>query len=215
MRNLEIFWFEDVNALNEPVLFFPLVGRISMRQFFILGIAAIFSYLIFLNTHNILSIIPLGIGAFLAFTKPKVATTEQMIVCFILFLIRKYCCNNKRTKSTKFPNSSKKINLADSLIEISQEDKIKTITLSDLSRPYRFKVKLFGPTGKVLSNKKSRVYLDGTYLDTLTTDINGELETIIVPKTPGFKKISINSDEQIEPIFFETIEIKTNTKNLA
>ncbi len=218
MRNLEILWFEDVSALNEPVLSFPIIGRISMRQFFILGLASLISYLIFSSSHSIFAVIPEGIGAFLALTKPKVTSSEQMVISMVLFFMgRHYGTGNKKkkAKSKKLSSSSKKLGLACSLIEDSQENEIRTITVSDLSRPYRFKVKLVGPTGKVLANKKSKVYLDGTYLDALTTDINGELETIIIPKTQGKKNITVCVDEQIEPVFLETIEVKIHQENLA
>ncbi|SMH71271.1 hypothetical protein [Candidatus Nitrosotalea okcheonensis] len=218
MRNLEILWFEDVSPLNEPVLSFPIIGRISMRQFFILGLASMISYLIFSSSHGIIAVIPEGIGAFLALTKPKVTSSEQMVISMVLFFMgRHYGTGNKKkkAKSKKLSSSSKKLGLAESLIENSQENNIRTITVSDLFRPYRFKVKLVGPTGKVLANKKSKVYLDGTYLDALTTDINGELETIIIPKTPGKKNITVCVDEQAEPVFLETIEVKTHQENLA
>ena len=218
MRNLEILWFEDVSALNEPVLSFPIIGRISMRQFFILGLASMISYLIFSSSHSIFAVIPEGIGAFLALTKPKVTSSEQMVISMVLFFMgRHYGTGNKKkkAKSKKLSSSSKKLGLACSLIEDSQENEIRTITVSDLSRPYRFKVKLVGPTGKVLANKKSKVYLDGTYLDALTTDINGELETIIIPKTQGKKNITVCVDEQVEPVFLETIEVKIHQENLA
>ena len=218
MRNLEILWFEDVSALNEPVLSFPIIGRISMRQFFILGLASMISYLIFSSSHSIFAVIPEGIGAFLALTKPKVTSSEQMVISMVLFFMgRHYGTGNKKkkAKSKKLSSSSKKLGLACSLIEDSQENEIRTITVSDLSRPYRFKVKLVGPTGKVLANKKSKVYLDETYLDALTTDINGELETIIIPKTPGKKNITVCVDEQVEPVFLETIEVKIHQENLA
>lgn len=218
MRNLEILWFEDVSPLNEPVLSFPIIGRISMRQFFILGLASMISYLIFSSSHSIFAVIPEGIGAFLALTKPKVTSSEQMVISMVLFFMgRHYGTGNKKkkAKSKKLSSSSKKLGLACSLIEDSQENEIRTITVSDLSRPYRFKVKLVGPTGKVLANKKSKVYLDETYLDALTTDINGELETIIIPKTQGKKNITVCVDEQVEPVFLETIEVKMHQENLA
>ena len=189
-----------------------------MRQFFILGLASMMSYLIFSSSHSIFAVIPEGIGAFLALTKPKVTSSEQMVISMVLFFMgRHYGTGNKKKKAKgkKLSSSSKKLGLAVSLIADSQENEIRTITVSDLSRPYRFKVKLVGPTGNVLANKKSKVYLDGTYLDALTTDINGELETIIIPKTPGKKNITVCVDEQVEPVFLETIEVKTHQENLA
>ncbi|MGB6463096.1 MAG: hypothetical protein WBF38_02580 [Nitrosotalea sp.] len=219
MRKTEMLWFEDVSALNEPVLSFPVFGRISMKQFFILGITGMISYGLFSITHGLVSAIPICFGAFLTFVKPKVGSSEWMIASIILFLIGRRSAQKtqrvKKPKSKRLVTSSKKLGLSDPLITETQENKIRTIISSDLSKPFRFKIKLVGTTGQALANKRSKVYLDDLYTDSLTTDINGELETIIVPKVPGQKKITVYVDEQKEPVFSEVIEVRTPQENFA
>ncbi|MGI0101929.1 MAG: hypothetical protein ACREA7_04960, partial [Nitrosotalea sp.] len=214
MRKTEMLWFEDVSALNEPVLTFPVFGRISMKQFFILGITGMISYALFLGTHGLVSAIPICFGAFLTLVKPKVCSSEEMIVSGILFLVGRRSIQKteprvKKPKSRRLATSSKKLGLSDPFITEVPENKIRTIVLSDLSKPFRFKIKLVGTTGQALANIKSKVYLDDSYTDSLTTDINGELETIIIPRTPGQKKITVYVDEQSEPAFSEVIEVRT------
>ena len=219
MRKTEMLWFEDVSALNEPVLSFPVFGRISMKQFFILGITGMISYALFSITHGLVSAIPICFGAFLTFVKPKVGSSEWMIVSIILFLAGRRSAQKtqrvKKPKSKRLVTSSKKLGLSDPFITETQENKIRTIMLSDLSKPFRFKIKLVGTTGQALANKRSKVYLDDSYTDSLTTDINGELETIIIPRIPGQKKITVYVDEQTEPAFSEVIEVKTPQENFA
>ncbi len=218
MRRTEMLWFEDVSALNEPVLSFPVFGRISMKQFFILGITGMISYTLFSGTHSLVSAIPICVGAFLTLVKPKVGSSEEMIASIILFLIGRRGAQKtqlvKKPKSRRLATSSKKLALSDPFITEVQENKIRTIVSSDLSKPFRFKIKLVGTTGQALANKRSKVYLDDFYTDSLTTDINGELETIIVPKAPGQKKITVYVDEQSEPAFSEVIEVRTPQENL-
>ena len=221
MKHIEVLWFDDVSALNEPVLSFPVIGRISMRQFFILGVAAMVSYGLFSSYQTIFSIIPAGFGAFLALTKPKVTSSEQMLLSTILFFMGKRASTKTGTakkpskKSKKISISSKKLGFADTLVDDTQEPEIRTIVVSDLTKPYRFKVKVVDQAGKILKAQKSKIYVNGTYQDTLTTDINGELETIIIPQAIGLKKITISVDDQKEPVFSETIKIQANSENLA
>ena len=219
MRKTEMLWFEEISALNEPVLSFPVFGRISMRQFFILGVAAMISYEIFTSTHGLVAAAPICIGAFLTLVKPKVGSSEWMSVCVILFLAGRGNIRQKtehKIKRSKSPSaSSKKLGLPDMLFAKTQEREIRTITVSDMSRPFRFRMRLTGISGQALANKRSKVYLDDSYTDSLTTDVNGELETVIIPKNPGRKKIEVYVDEQKEPAFSDVIEIIAPAQNLA
>jgi len=221
MQHIDILWFDDVSALNEPVLSFPVIGRISMRQFFILGVAAIISYGLFSSYQTIFSVIPAGIGALVALTKPKVTSSEQMLLSMVLFFMGKHSsvktstAKKPRSKSKKISISSKKLGFADTLVDDTQEPEIRTIVVSDLTKPYRFKVKIVDQAGKILKTQKTKIYIDDVYQDTLTTDINGELETIVIPHVVGLKKITILVDDQTEPVFSETIEIRANSENLA
>src|SRR5579864_3899637 len=120
MRRTEMLWFEDVSALNEPVLSFPVFGRISMKQFFILGITGMISYALFSITHGLVSAIPICFGAFLTFVKPKVGSSEWMIVSIILFLAGRRSTQKtqrvKKPKRKRLVTSSKKLGLSDPFI---------------------------------------------------------------------------------------------------
>src|SRR5581483_11173669 len=100
LRKTELQWFEDVSALNEPVLSFSVFGSISMKQFFILGISGIISYALFSGTHGLVSAIPICFGAFLTFVKPKVGSSEEMIASVILFIVVR-CSIQKTGPKTK------------------------------------------------------------------------------------------------------------------
>lgn len=87
MRNTPMIWFEDVSAINEPVLSFPVLGRISMKQFFILGVSGMASYALFSSAHGPVSAVPMCIGALFALVKPPVGSAEWMIFSAVRFLL--------------------------------------------------------------------------------------------------------------------------------
>lgn len=85
MRTTEMLWFEDISALNEPVLFFPVIGRISMKQFAILGVSGFATYSIFSGTHSPASAVPFCAGALLSLLRPAVGTPEWMAYSSLRF----------------------------------------------------------------------------------------------------------------------------------
>lgn len=209
-----MLWFEDVSALNEPVLSFPVLGRISMKQFFILGVTGMASYAMFLDTHNFFSLLPVCVGALLAFVKPKVGTSEETVVSLFLFLARRYARQGKDS-GTRDATPPRKKGASQKKLELSEASiRTRTITLSDLSRPVRFKIRLVEASGQAVVNRTCKVYLDDSYTDTLTTDLNGEIETVIIPKTSGKRRITVYVGEQKEPAFSEVIEIRTSDRIL-
>ncbi|MDE1863026.1 MAG: hypothetical protein KGI33_08950 [Thaumarchaeota archaeon] len=201
MRRTEMLWFEDVSAVNEPVLSFPVIGRISMRQFFILGIAGMASYGLFSATHGPASAVPISIGAFLALVKPKVGSTEWMIFSSVLFFARKM-----RILLERRPLTPKKSKAGCA----KGQDYTRTIIMADLSRPFRFRTRLVGKAGQPIACRRARVFLDSRQIDLLTTDANGELEAVIVPYVEGKKRITVYVEDQKEPAFAETVEVRTS-----
>lgn len=83
-----MLWFEDISAINEPVLLFPVIGRISMKQFAILGAAGFATYSLFSGTHAVSSAAPLCAGALLALYRPAAGTPEWMIFSALRFFAR-------------------------------------------------------------------------------------------------------------------------------
>lgn len=117
MRKTEMLWFDDVSPLNEPVLAFPVIGRLSMRQFFILGLASVISYEVFMDTHSPASAISACIGALLAFARPNVGSTEWMMLSMMMFLAggRRQAALWRKLRGTR-SGASGNLGLASSLV---------------------------------------------------------------------------------------------------
>ncbi len=212
-----MLWFDDVSAINEPVLSFPIFGRISMRQFFILGVTGMISYGLFSATHGIPSAAPIGIGAFLTLVKPKVGSTEWMIFSIMKFLLVKCLWRgliSEIKKPRKKQAASKKFHLPRRLDIVRQENRIRIVALQDLSKPFRFRMRIVGPTGSPIAGRRSKVFLDGVEIASLTTDSSGELEIPIVPKTEGRKQIAVYLEDRSELAFCSTILVKVSRKTL-
>src|SRR5574337_893319 len=209
MRKTEMLWFEDVSALNEPVLSFPVFGRISMKQFFILGMVGMLSYALFSGTHGPVSAVPICIGAFLTFVRPNVGSPEWMSLLILYFLVGRPLVQMAQvTKGRRHGASSKKLGVAEPFVPENVENKARAIMLSDLSKPFRFKIRLVGKESRPIASKRSKVYLDNSCTGSVTADINGELETVIVFGTPGKKRVVVYVEDQKEPAFSEIIEAR-------
>lgn len=119
-----MLWFEDVSAINEPVLSFPVFGRISMKQFFVLGIAGMISYGLFSVTHGIASAVPIGIGTFLTFVRPRVGSPEWMIISIILFLAGRRAVpktlSGEKPRERRASKTSKRLYLPDRFAAIDK-----------------------------------------------------------------------------------------------
>lgn len=213
MRNSEMLWFEDVSAINEPVLSFPVFGRISMKQFFILGIAGIISYGLFSATHGLESAIPISIGAFLTVVKPKIGSTEWMFLSIILFLFGRRV-GQKRPFGIKIPKPRKLARIGKKPSTSNHAEPQNKIMPSDLSKPIRLRMRLADPSGKPISSKRKIAYLDSARIGILTTETNGDLEAVIVPQIPGQKSVTISVEVEGEPVLSEVIDIKTPQENL-
>lgn len=201
MRRNDLLWFEDVSAVNEPVLSFPVLGRISMRQFFILGVAGMASYGLFSSTHAPASAVPISAGALLALVRPKVATTEWMLYSALLFFGRRLgrMLFTTRPRAPRIPAGNAR-----------NREAARIIILADPSRPFRFRTRLVGRSGQPAATRKATVFLDDTKVDSLVTDDNGVLESAIVPGAAGRRMITVYVEGQNEPAFSESIEIRTS-----
>ncbi|HET8719459.1 MAG TPA: hypothetical protein VFM64_00495, partial [Candidatus Nitrosotenuis sp.] len=82
--------------------------------------------------------------------------------------------------------------------------------LTDPIKPIRLQIKLETPERRPISNTKTKIELDGNIISTLTTNHNGEIEVIIVPRTAGEKRLLIFADGSVEPVFEEILLIKNS-----
>lgn len=197
MSPREVLWFEDVSPFNEPVFAFPVVGRLSMRQLAIIGIGFLVSYPWFQATGDIIAVAPSLVCMVFALKKQHVVPLEYLLFSVLLFYIKRYNAQMPRLRQFRIPKKRKDVKVQKSI-------KRKKLYVSDLSKPYRMKIRL-QESGHPVSYEMAKVEFDGRVISTLSTDANGELEVIIIPETAGEKKIRVYSRRSPDPIFEETI----------
>ena len=203
-----------------------MIGKLSMRQMLILGLGAIISWSLYQSTGDFMSAIPAVIGAVFALKKQKVLPLESMLLSVLMFYAmngsgkKETRKNSKKTakQKTLFSRKQKikkhpstKLKLADGFSSkfdvIGKEIRTREI-YSDPLKPIRMKIKVQKTTGQVIANTRSKILFDGNVISTLSTDGNGELEVIIIPKTIGEKKLQVVSEGFEKPVFEEILSVK-------
>lgn len=224
LKSIELLWFEAISPFNESVFSFPMIGKLSMRQMLILGVGAVISWSLYQSTGDFMSAIPAVIGAVFALKKQKVLPLESMLLSVLMFYVmngsskKETRKNSKKTKQKilfrrkqKSKYSSTKLKFADGFSSkfdvIGKEIKTREI-YSDPLKPIRMKIKVQKTTGQVIANTRSRILFDGNVISTLSTDGNGELEVIVIPKTTGEKKLQVVSEGFEKPVFEEILSVK-------
>lgn len=208
MRTSEMLWFDDVSPMNEPVLFFPVIGRISMRQFAMLGTSALASYWAFSAGHSPLAAIPACIGAVLALVRPRAGSAEWMAFSALLFIARKLGswrpggAGRLRVGRLGIPRTGR----PSGTVAASPECRTRTVVVSDPSRPIIFRVKI-KCGGSPVGCRSFKVGLGGAKTLSVSTDVNGSLEAVLIPETEGPKTISVEADGGI-PVLSETIDVR-------
>ena len=205
MRGTEMLWFDDISALNEPVLFFPVLGRISMKQFAILGISSLASYAIFSSGHSPLAAVPACVGAALALVRPRAGTAEWMAFAMLLFLARTLRLARPRIPWKGRAGLPRRARPAGTVV-VSPGPRARTIVVADPSRPVIFRVRLEGGGGRV-GCRSFRIRLGGVPTESVSTDVNGTVEAVIVPSREGPVSISVEADGGI-PVLSETVEVR-------
>ena len=214
MKPIDLLYFEDINPFHEAVFGFPIIGKLSMRQMLIMGISAIASWSIYQSSGNALSMLPLGIGFYVGLKKFNVLSMESQALAMIKFVL----CENKRQTRIRNKFSIALENRKSSSLGPAQhfQPKLKGSDtpirireiVTDPLKPIRMQIKLESPEQKPLQNSRIRVLLEGQIISILTTNQNGELEALIIPKTTGEKRLSIFADNYSEPVFEEILLIK-------
>lgn len=217
MKPIELLYFEDINPFHESVFGFPIIGKLSMRQMLIIGVSAIVSWFVYQNSGTIIAMLPLSVGIFVGLKKFNVKPFESLLISIIKFII--FEKKNKSDKlKKKFGNAfenqqSRMLGLPKlfqpELLSVNSGVQIREI-LTDPLKPLRLQIKLETPERRPISNTKTKVELDGNIISTLTTNHNGEIEVIIVPRTAGEKRLLIFADGSVEPVFEEMLLIKSS-----
>lgn len=226
-QSIDLLWFDDINPFNEQVFDFPILGRLSMRQMLLLGIGAIISYALYQSTSDVIySIIPASIMAFIALKKQKVLSTEQMLMSIILYamkgsfaygengssiksrakILQLLFRTRRKEKEIRQGQDSGRLYLASEFsAQTGRKDKRIDVTARDLMKPVRIKMKLLLSSGEVLASKMAKVYLDDEYIASVSSDINGELEVLVIPKHEGERRFRVYAEGFTEPVLDELL----------
>ncbi len=222
VQSIDLLWFQDINPFNEPVFDFPILGRLSMRQMLLLGIGAVISYGFYQSTRDfVYSIIPISIMAFIALKKQNVLSTEQMLLSIILYAMKgsavygenrsniKLLLTFRTRRKKEMAQQSERLYFTSEFsAQIERKHKGIDVSARDLMKPVRMKMKLLLSSGDVLANRMAKVYLDDEYIASVSSDINGELEVLVIPKSEGDRKLRVYAEGFSEPVLDEILIIR-------
>ncbi len=210
MKPIDLLYFEDVSPFHEAVFAFPIIGKLSMRQMSIIGFSAVVSWVIYQNSENLFSMIPLCIGSYLGLKKFNVKPPESQLVSIIKFVIGKKKLRKPRLQTKLRPKSKRLGPSAEFSPKLQVVGKtIRTRPIySDPLKPIRFQIRLETPDAKPISKTQARVEFDGNVISTLATNHNGEIEVLIIPQTAGEKKLAVYAEGFEYPVFEEILSIR-------
>ncbi|GEM_PF-3179707 len=208
MRETEMMWFEDVSPVNEPVLSFPVIGRLSMRQFVVLGTSLLASYAVFSSGHSPLAAIPACIGALLTFVRPSVGPAEWMAMAALLFVARSIARRGPRASGTKARSGMPGKKNPPPRPGTAPQKRSRTIFVSDPGRPILLRIRLEGG-GRPVGCRSFKIMLGGASTESVFTDINGTVEAVIIPGTEGQKTITVEADGGT-PVLSETVDVRAS-----
>ncbi len=219
MKSIDLLWFEDVNPFNESVFEFPAVGKLSMRQMLILGLGVMLSWSLYQSTANYLSLVPILAAAYVSLKRQKVRTTESQLFAILLFYVGLKAKNGTKKPISKMAKTAYKNKKIASKLRIAEPfrpklemsgKEINTREIhTDPLKPIRLKINLKKTDGQVISNTETKIVFDSKVVSTLSTDSNGEVEAIVIPKTTGEKKLVIYAKGVELPVYEEIISVKT------
>lgn len=211
MRQIELLYFEELSPFHEQVFAFPALGRLSMRQLGIIGISIITSWSVYQATENPLSMILLVAGGYLGFRRFNVKPFESQFVSIIRFFLAYRPKAGKDAASRRGQaEPSNKLAVTDAfdpnVKELGREVRIREIPVDPL-KPIRLQIKLEAADKTPISNTKTRVEFDGDVVSTLSTNNNGEIEVLVIPRTLGHKRLTVFAEGHDDPVFEEILSI--------
>jgi hypothetical protein len=213
VKPIDLLYFEDVSPFHEAIFAFPIIGKMSMRQMSIIGFSAILSWVIYQGTGNMLSMIPICLGAYVGLKKFNVMPMEYQIISVVKFALFGSRNVRKTPKMTKIAKqSSKKLGTSKEyhrkLQVVGREISVRQV-FTDPLKPIRLQVKLETPDKRPISNTQTRIEFDGNIISTLATNNNGEIEVLVIPQTLGEKRLLIYAEGFEQPVFEEILDIKS------
>jgi len=175
-------WFEDIGLLNEPIFDTP-AGRISFRQFIILGFFTIISYITFIAMplDNMGRLIAAG-GVFIAglsIAMQRVRTIPPEKYLLLILVPR---------RKEKIVRKSVGVGVLSPVMEKSVDVIVKNIT--DIE-PLKIIGVLRDADGKPLVNRRFIAYVEGEEIGAGVTDDEGFFMIYFKPKAYGEYRIDL------------------------
>ncbi len=199
---MKILWFDDIEVWNQPVFDMPFIGRVSIRQMCIIGIALILTF----STRDIfVTIISLSMALLFSMYRYRSLSLDELLYNLIIYMV-----TYKIYPLVRYIT----LLLYDQLIHIQQSDMINITTISNIKRrmlhrykqnyekdnysnkqeilivnrePIRLKLRLVNKDGLALAGKLAAIYLDDDHIASIVSDSKGEVETLISLKSDVHK----------------------------
>ncbi len=194
---MKILWFDDIEVWNQPVFDMPLIGRISIRQMCIIGVALILT----LSSRDMfVAIISLAIALPSSMYRYRSLSLDELICNLIIYMIvykvypslryitllLNYMLRNlqqvniiivisgiiKRYITDKYMQIDRRKNSSN-----NSDDKEEIIMVNRES--VRLKLRLVNKDGVALAGKLATIYLDDDHIASIVSDSRGEIEALV------------------------------------
>mgnify|MGYP000218509454 CR=1 FL=1 len=199
---MKILWFDDIEVWNQPVFDMPFIGRVSIRQMCIIGIALI---LTFSSRDIFVTIISLSIALLFSMYRYRSLSLDELLYNLIIYmtiykiypLVRyitlllydqlSYIQQSNMMNITIISNIKK--NMLNRYKQTYEKDNYnnKQEILIVNREPIRLKLRLVNKDGLALAGKLATIYLDDDHIASIVSDSKGEVETLISFKSDVHK----------------------------
>jgi|GEM_PF-1053285 hypothetical protein len=191
---MKILWFDDIEVWNQPVFDMPFIGRVSIRQMCIIGIALI---LTFSSRDIFITIISLSIALLFSMYRYRSLSLDELLYNLIIYMAIYNIYPLIRYMT---------LLLYDQLSHIQQSNMMNIAIISNIKKhildrykqtykkdncsnkqeilivnrePIRLKLRLVNKDGLALAGKLATIYLDDEHIASIVSDSKGEVETLI------------------------------------
>ena len=215
MKSVELLWFENTSIVDEKIFPLPVLGGVGLRQFILLTLTFVSSYVLFKSTGEYLSWLPLMVGLLLIFKTEHVVPFEEKLFRYLMFYLSGFGIGSKGKKSKiKFAKLDKhKLSIAatydttvdSSSVQLENEIKVRPI-YEKIGTPLKLTLTLPDSLSRPVVNVTAKILLDDVLLSTVKTDNYGRLAVVFTPQSAGEKLLEIRVDETV--ILQEILDVK-------
>ncbi len=181
---MKILWFDDIEVWNQPVFDLPLIGRVSIRQMCIIGLALILTFSIRDLLVAVISFsitLPLAMLKYrsLRFDELALNITIYMIIYKVYPLLRHsflLLSNTKKVMIIVMVTSIVKRYLVRNTLKNNKSNSKEIVVNADT---IRLKLRLVNKDGRRLAGRLATIYLDDDHISSIVSDSNGEIEALV------------------------------------